>query len=76
MRGEEVVRLLGKPTDEHKYVTGKAFIPFYFGTEDLHMAWYYKGQGRIILTGGSAFGYGAGEVIRVEYDVTEDGYFD
>jgi len=33
MSRAEVVDLIGPPTDEGAYVTGKAFIPFYYGSD-------------------------------------------
>lgn len=73
MRENEVMKILGPPDDSHAYVTGKAFIPWYFGPDSTRFAAYYKGKGRVIFMGGNAWGGGRGKVVRVEYDPSEDG---
>lgn len=74
MTMSEVVKILGEPTDRHQYVTGKAFIPWYFGDDVSRVEWHYRGLGRVVLTGGGAFGQGGGVVEWVDYDPTETGY--
>ena len=76
MRENEVMKILGPPDDSKAYVTGKAFIPWYFGPDSTRFAAYYKGKGRVIFMGGNAWGGGRGKVVRVEYDPSEDGYAD
>lgn len=73
MGQREVQDLLGQPTDQKHYVTGKAFIPYYFGPDSSRVAYYYKGMGRVLFSGGNAFGE-VGSVLRVEYDPSETGY--
>lgn len=73
MTEKEVADILGPPDDSHVYVTGKAFIPWYFGPDQSRFATYYKGKGRVIFSGGNQWGAGRGKVVRVEYDPTEDG---
>lgn len=73
MKTTQVEQILGKPSAEKEYITGKAFIPFYFGDEDSGVCWYYKGIGRVRFAGGSAYGYGGGEVVKVESDLSETG---
>jgi hypothetical protein len=70
----DVASILGQPTDQHQYATGKAFIPYYYGDDVTRMQWHYKGVGRVIFTGGGAFGQGGGKVEWVEYDPQETGY--
>jgi len=70
----QVAEQLGQPTDQQQYVTGKAFIPWYFGDDVSRVAWHYKGMGRVVFTGGGAFGQGGGVVEWVEYDPSETGY--
>ena len=66
--------LLGPPTDETSYPTGKAFIPFYFWDDARRTEWYYKGMGRITFAAGNVFGGRSdGDVIRVDYDPSETG---
>jgi len=70
----EVVRILGEPTDRNQYVTGKAFIPWYFGDDVTRIEWHYKGVGRVVFTGGGAWGQQGGQVEWVDYDPKETGY--
>jgi hypothetical protein len=66
--------VLGQPTDETSYPSGKAFIPFYFGNDARRTEWYYKGTGRVIFAAGNTFGgQSDGDVIRIEYDPSETG---
>jgi hypothetical protein len=66
--------VLGPPTDETSYPSGKAFIPFYFGNDARRTEWYYKGTGRVTFAAGNAFGgQSEGDVIRIEYDPSEIG---
>ena len=69
---KEVQDLIGPPTDTNSHVTGKAFIPFYYGPDSAEVEAYYKGMGRIVYSAGG-FSGGA-RVISVEYDPNETGY--
>lgn len=69
----EVVDLVGTPTDEGAYVTGKAFIPFYFGSDRGRWEAAYKGQGRLIFSLQSGFGTGR-YLSWVIYNPNERGY--
>lgn len=73
MTRKEVRGVLGEPDDENSYMTGKAFIPFYFGNDVRRTSWYYKGVGRVIFADGNVFGGAAGEVVRIDYDPSERG---
>jgi hypothetical protein len=73
MRMKEVSDLIGMPDDQNSYMTGKAFIPFYFGDDARRTSWYYKGKGRVVFAAGNVFGGGGGEVIRIDYDPSENG---
>jgi hypothetical protein len=73
MTEPQVAAILGVPDDSKAYVTGKAFIPFYYGPDQSRFACYYKGKGRVIFEGGNQWGAGRGKVVRVEYDPSEDG---
>lgn len=64
-----VTDLIGQPTDREIAPTGKAFAPFYFGTDRVRMTAYYRCSGRIIFGG-----LGTQQVLEIEYDPTEDGY--
>jgi hypothetical protein len=73
MNKSEVRKVLGSPDDENSYMTGKAFIPFYFGTDSRRASWYYKGMGRVVFADGNVFGGGTPEVIRLDHDPSESG---
>jgi hypothetical protein len=66
--------VIGDPTDTRSYVTGKAFIPMYFGSDGARMEDLYKGEGRIIYSGGAGMGNQGYTVFKIIYDPTEDGY--
>lgn len=73
MSSKEVLDLIGPPTDQKSYMTGKAWIPFYYGSDRYRMEYRYKHQGVITFAGGSGFS-GAFTVYRVIYDPQESGY--
>jgi len=73
MTKKQVTDILGSPTDETSYSSGKAWIPFYFGNDVRRTSFYYKGIGRVVFADGNAFGGGASEVVRVDYDPAESG---
>jgi len=75
MPQKQVYDLIGEPSDTSSYMTGKAFIPFYFGSDATRLEAFYKGQGRITFAGGSGFTGGRGfKVYYISYDPSEDGY--
>lgn len=47
MKFAEAVDILGKPTSERSYCTGKHRIPFYYGRDRAYTEYYYKGQGKV-----------------------------
>jgi len=73
MTKKQVSDILGHPTDENSYSTGKAWIPFYFGNDARRTSWYYKGLGAVVFADGNVFGGGAPEVVRVDYNPNETG---
>lgn len=72
MRPEEVVEILGAPSRQSAYPTGKAFTPFYYGPDQWRSVYYYKGKGRIVFKGDGAF-RSTSRVLYLEYDPTEPG---
>ena len=66
--------LAGQPTDQGAYVTGKAWIPFYFGSDRYRHEMVYKGQGRLIFAGGSAGDFSSGSLIWIIHNAAEPGY--
>lgn len=70
---KEVYDKIGQPTDTGGHMTGKQFIPFYFGGDTHRVVSHYKGQGRIIFSRDGAFS-STMRVIEIQYDPTETGY--
>lgn len=73
MSQQQVADLAGQPTDQGAYVTGKAFIPFYFGSDRSRWEMVYKGQGRLIFSNQSGFGSGY-YLTWVIHNANEGGY--
>ena len=74
MNKQQVKDVLGAPTAETSYATGKAWIPWYFGNDTRRTSYFYKSVGRVIFADGNVFGGGGGgEVVVVEYDPSEVG---
>lgn len=69
---KQVTDLIGEPTDQGAYVTGKAFIPFFFGGDRYRYEMAYKGQGRLVFAGKS-MGTG-GNLIWIIHNKTDSGY--
>ena len=67
---------IGKPTDTRSYTTGKAFIPFYFGSDNARVEDLYKAEGRVIYSGGAGVGNQGFTVLKIIYDPEESGYND
>ena len=49
MSMDEVFALIGRPDDTSNHITGKAFMPYYYGGDTHRTEAIYKGQGRIIF---------------------------
>lgn len=71
---KQVTDLIGEPTDQGAYLTGKTFIPFYFGGDRYRHEYVYKGQGRLIFAGGSMGDISSGHLIWIIHNSTEGGY--
>ncbi len=74
MSMKEVTDLVGQPTDSGAYMTGKAWIPFYFGSDRHRFEMVYKGQGRLIFAGGSLGNFTGGNLIWIIHNSSEGGY--
>jgi hypothetical protein len=74
MYEKEVIDLIGPPTDQTSYQTGKAFIPFHFGGDNYRTAFRYKGEGELTFSGGG-MGSTSLKLIKVEVDTKSTGYF-
>jgi len=71
---KQVIDMIGKPTDQGSYVTGKAWIPFYFGSDRYRSEMLYKGQGRLIFSGGSMGDFSSANLIWIIHNTQESGY--
>lgn len=65
----DVRKLLGEPDRANAYMTGKAWIPFYFGSDVARTDWFYRGQGRVVFSRNRYTG--ALKVIKVLYNSDE-----
>lgn len=74
MSMRQAVDLAGQPTDQGAYVTGKAWIPFYFGSDRHRYEMVFKGQGRLIFAGGSLGDFTGGNLIWIIHNAKEGGY--
>jgi len=72
MTEAQVVEILGAPTSQQNYMTGKAWMPFYYGPDTGRLDYRYKGVG-IVVFSRSRYS-SATKVIRVDSDPNEDGY--
>ncbi|RIX78906.1 hypothetical protein [Acidovorax cavernicola] len=74
MSTKQVTDLAGQPTDQGAYITGKAWIPFYFGSDRHRFEMTYKGQGRLIFAGGGMGDFSSGNLIWIIHNANESGY--
>ncbi len=73
MPQQQVIDLVGQPTDQGAYLTGKAFIPFYHGSDRTRYEMIYKGQGRLIFS--NQAGFGSGHYLTwIIHNANEGGY--
>jgi hypothetical protein len=74
MSAKQAMDLVGTtPTDQGAYITGKAFIPFFFGSDRYRYEVVYKGQGRLIFAGSSGFD-GNSHLVWIIHSAAEQGY--
>lgn len=71
---KQATDIAGTPTDQGAYITGKAFIPFYFGGDRHRYEMAYKGWGRLVFAGGSLGNYTGGNLICIINAAGESGY--
>lgn len=71
---QQAIDTCGPPTDQGSYLTGKAFIPFYFGSDRFRYELAYKAQGRLIFAGGSIADLSGAHLIWVIYSAADSGY--
>jgi hypothetical protein len=74
MSSSQVLSILGQPNDQGAHPTGKAFIPFYFGSDRFRYEVVYKGQGRLLFAGSAGFGWdGNTHLIWIIHSASEAG---
>ncbi len=73
MYSKEIVDLIGQPTDQKSYQTGKAFIPFHFGGDNFRVEYLYKGEGSLTFSSGG-IGNTAMKLIKITVNPSESGY--
>ena len=73
MSAKQVTDILGPPTDQGAYITGKAWIPFYFGSDRYRHELAYKGQGRLIFAGSAGFDSNS-HLIWIIHNANDSGY--
>lgn len=74
MSMRQVIDLIGQPNDQGASITGKAWIPFYYGSDRYRYEMVYKSQGRLIFAGGSMGDYSSGNLISIIHNAQEGGY--
>lgn len=72
MRSAQVEKLIGPPDDSEGHITGKAFIPFFFGGDTQRREAFYKGEG-ILTYSPEHFGGESNTLIRIIADPSEKG---
>jgi hypothetical protein len=50
MNDAQVRKVMGEPDDSTAYMTGKMFIPFYFGPDTHRADWIYHRHGRVVFS--------------------------
>jgi hypothetical protein len=71
MSDTEVRKILGEPDDSNGYITGKSFIPWYYGSDTSRSDWVYNGKGRIVFSRNRYSG--TLKVVEVLYNPSESG---
>ena len=76
MGQRQAMDIAGAPTDQGAYITAKAFIPWYFGSDKHRYEMVYKGMGRLIFASGGGFGYDSsgGNLVWIIHNANESGY--
>jgi hypothetical protein len=74
MSMKQATDLAGQPSDQGAYMTGKAWIPFYFGSDRHRYEMVYKDQGRLVFAGGSLGDYTGGNLIMIIHNDKEGAY--
>ncbi len=73
MSRQEVESLIGPPTSINGHITGKQFIPFYYGGDTYRTDWYYKNEGELTFANISYAGRGE-HLIYIRVNSKATGY--
>ena len=73
MGSTEAESIIGKPSDTAGHITGKAFIPFYFGGDTSEVEAFYKGEGQLTYAHQS-IGSTNLVLVRIIVDPSERGF--
>jgi hypothetical protein len=73
MSRAEAYSIVGNPTDQGVYITGKTWIPFYFGSDRYRYEAAYKGMGRLIFAGSAGFDSNV-HLIWIIHNKTDSGF--
>jgi len=70
---KQVTDLIGEPTDTSAHITGKVFIPFYFGGDTTRVETFYRGEGQLTF---SAAHFGSSNYVleAIHVNPSESGY--
>lgn len=74
MYSKQVTDLIGLPNDQKMYQTGKAWIPFHFGSDNYRVEYLYKGEGELTFSGGGVGNEASLKLIKVTVNTQETGY--
>jgi len=69
----QVTDLIGQPTDTDAHITGKVFIPFYFGGDTSQVEVFYKNEGHLTFTG-AHFAAAPNRLSEIHVNPAETGY--
>ena len=70
----QVTDLVGQPTDQGAYATGKMWIPWYFGSDKVRFEQVFKGQGRLIFASPGGMDFSSGNLVWIIHNQNESGY--
>jgi hypothetical protein len=73
MSAKQAMDIVGQPTDQGAYITGKAFIPFFWGSDRYRYEMAFKGQGRLIFAGSAGFDSNS-HLIWIIHSAADTGY--
>jgi hypothetical protein len=79
MSYEEVIAIVGKPSNQHDFCTGKHRIPFYFGDDRARTEAFFKGMGKLDFNGADGGFFGKCnmrkilDLVYIEYDPAATG---